>query len=62
MRPDGRVLAPAMPWTDFSHLTKEDAGAVVAYLRSLPPVSNKVPGPGPAKPEANVVMTFFKRP
>ncbi|HVN00771.1 MAG TPA: c-type cytochrome [Caulobacteraceae bacterium] len=49
-RPDGRVLSPAMPWTDFSNLTKDDAAAIAAYLQSLPPVSHKVPGPRAAEP------------
>jgi mono/diheme cytochrome c family protein len=44
-RPDGRVLAPIMPWEAFSHLTKSDANAIAAYLKSLKPVKNKVPGP-----------------
>jgi mono/diheme cytochrome c family protein len=44
-RPDGRELAPVMPWRAFANFTKEDVGAIVAYLRTLPPVSNKVPGP-----------------
>ena len=34
-RPDGRVLAPIMPWEAFSHLTKADATAIAAYLKSL---------------------------
>ena len=44
-RPDGRILAPIMPWHALAHLTKPDLAALVAYLRSLPPVKNKVPGP-----------------
>jgi mono/diheme cytochrome c family protein len=44
-RPDGRMLAPIMPWKALASLTQEDALAIVAYLRSLPPVKNKVPGP-----------------
>jgi mono/diheme cytochrome c family protein len=44
-RPDGRVLAPIMPWKALASLTSEDALAIVAYLRSLPPVKNKVVGP-----------------
>ena len=43
--PDGRVLAPIMPWRAFSQLTKRDAYAIAAYLKSLPPVKHKVPGP-----------------
>jgi mono/diheme cytochrome c family protein len=44
-RPDGRQLAPIMPWKAFANLTKSDANAIAAYLKSLAPVSNKVPGP-----------------
>ena len=44
-RPDGRELAPAMPWRAYSALTDEDARAVAAYLKSLPPSPNRVPGP-----------------
>jgi mono/diheme cytochrome c family protein len=55
-RPDGRMLAPIMPWRALAVLTKEDAQAVVAYLRSLPPVSNKVPGPfGPGETPTSFV-------
>ena len=45
VRPDGRILAPMMPWRAYAGLTKSDAAAIVEYLRSLPPVTNKVPGP-----------------
>ena len=45
MRPDGRELAPIMPWRGLSHLHPKDARAIAAYLKSLPPVHNKVPGP-----------------
>ena len=44
-RPDGRQLAPIMNYAAFTHLTKEDVAAVVAYLRTIPAVHNKVPGP-----------------
>jgi mono/diheme cytochrome c family protein len=44
-RPDGRILAPSMPWRGFSALTQPDALAIAAYLKTLPPVKNKVPGP-----------------
>ena len=57
VRPDGRMLAPPMPWRAFAALTKPDAAALVAYLRSLPPVQNKVPGPfGPAETPTAFVM------
>jgi mono/diheme cytochrome c family protein len=44
-RPDGRILSPAMPWMNFTALTKEDAHAIAAFLKSLPPVKHAVPGP-----------------
>ena len=45
VRPDGRQLAPMMPWMSYAHITADDATALVAYLRSLKPVKHKVPGP-----------------
>lgn len=49
-RPDGRILAPSMPWMDFAALTKEDALAIAAFLKSLPPVKHAIPGPwGPSE-------------
>ncbi|WFP65996.1 MULTISPECIES: cytochrome c [unclassified Mesorhizobium] len=45
VRPDGRRLAPIMPWHAFAHLTENDAMAIRAFLQSLKPVKNKVPGP-----------------
>lgn len=44
-RPDGRELAPIMPWRSFAKMTKDDAEAIAAYLKTLPVVRNKVPGP-----------------
>jgi mono/diheme cytochrome c family protein len=56
-RPDGRELAPIMPWRAFANLTPEDAKAMAAYLKSLPPVKNKVPGPiGPIEKAPSFVM------
>lgn len=45
VRPDGRMLAPIMPWRAYAGLTKSDAAAIAEYLRSLAPISHKVPGP-----------------
>jgi mono/diheme cytochrome c family protein len=59
-RPDGRVLAPVMPWRALSKLTQSDALAIVAYLRSLPPVKNAVAGPfGPDETPTTLVMTVL---
>lgn len=35
---DGRRLYPAFPYTSYTHVTREDADAIFAYLRSLEPV------------------------
>ncbi len=43
--PDGRKLFPVMPWPDLAHLSSDDAQAIAAYLKSLLPVKNAVPGP-----------------
>jgi mono/diheme cytochrome c family protein len=56
-RPDGRQLVPIMPWKAFANLTKSDANAIAAYLKSLPPQKNKVPGPfGPNEKPTSFVM------
>ena len=56
--PDGRILAPIMPYEAYSHLTHADALAIVAYLKSLPPVSHKVAGPfGPDEKVTVFVMS-----
>src|SRR5262245_50595594 len=34
-RPDGRILAPIMPWHAFAQLTADDARAIAAFLQSL---------------------------
>ena len=40
--PDGSQLAPIMPWMNYSSILDEnDAMAIAAYLKSLPPVSHK---------------------
>jgi mono/diheme cytochrome c family protein len=35
---DGRLLYPAFPYTNYTKVTRPDADALFAYLRSLPPV------------------------
>jgi len=44
-RPDGVQLAEVMPTSFYPILTEGDVNAIVAYLRSLTPVKNKVPAP-----------------
>ncbi len=43
-RPDGSRMMPfPMDWASFSTLTPQDLDALVAYLRTVPPVSNRIP-------------------
>lgn len=55
-RPDGRSLAPVMPWRAYSKLTPADATAIAAYLESLPPVRHAVPGPFAPNAKASVFV------
>lgn len=60
VRPDGRVLAPIMPWHAFATLTKEDVTAIAAFLQSVPPVSHAVPGPfGPGEKATSFVFRIL---
>lgn len=39
---DGHLLLPPMPYGAWGHMSDEDARAIVAYLRTVPPVRNHV--------------------
>ena len=59
-RPDGRILAPIMPWEAFSKLSRADTLAIAVYLQSLPPVKHAVAGPFGPNEKVNVfVMTVL---
>lgn len=63
VRPDKRILAPIMPWKAFAQLTRDDAMAIAAFLKSVPPVRNKVPGPfGPTEKPTGFVMKIVPPP
>lgn len=61
-RPDGRQLAPMMPWMNFASLTDDDANAIVAYLRSIPAVEHAVPAPVAAGAEVKGPVLRFPPP
>ncbi len=42
-RADGSPVLPPMPWPNYSRLSDEDAYAIAAYLKSIPPVKHKSP-------------------
>lgn len=46
IRPDGRQLLPPMPWPYYKgKISDGDLKAILAYLRSLKPIQNKVAAP-----------------
>ena len=51
----GRQILPPMPFAMYRNFTDEDLGAIYAYLRSIPPIRNRVPEPLP--PGATAVAT-----
>lgn len=44
----GRPILPPMPWTNMAALTDDDLRAMLAYLKSIPPIRNRVPAAVPA--------------
>jgi mono/diheme cytochrome c family protein len=42
IRPDGRHLAPPMPFPFFKNMTNADLDAVIAFLRTVPPIKHAV--------------------
>jgi len=57
LRKDGTPLFPVMPIDWYHGMADDDALAVVAYLRTLPPVEHKVPERQPSFP-AKALFTF----
>ena len=41
----GRPLLPPMPWIMYRSLTDQDLKAMFAYLKTIPPMRNRVPEP-----------------
>jgi hypothetical protein len=42
-----RDMLPPMPWQEMGKMTDADLNAIFAYLRSLPPIDNRIPEPLP---------------
>ena len=57
---DGRMLHwQGMIWDHLSNLDEEDVRALVAYLRTLPPVRRQIPPARPPAPDDCEVYTFW---
>lgn len=42
-----RTVLPPMPWPWYSKMRDEELKAIFAYLKSIPPIKNRVPDPTP---------------
>jgi mono/diheme cytochrome c family protein len=59
VRPDGRMLAPVMPYHSYSKLSDTDAQALAAYLKSLKPIRHQAPAMvGPSEKPAAPYLTL----
>jgi hypothetical protein len=54
----GRRLV-SMPWQGYTKMTREDVGAIVAYLRSIPAVKHKVPDEVKPGERATAAFVYF---
>jgi len=45
---ESRPILPPMPWPAYARMTDEDLGAIYDYLRTIPPLENRVPDTRPA--------------
>jgi len=55
---DGAPVLPPMPWPNYAQFTDEDAYAVAAFLKSIPPVVHAVPKNLPPKAKAPTALVF----
>ncbi|MGH7725857.1 MAG: c-type cytochrome [Candidatus Eiseniibacteriota bacterium] len=58
-RPDKTPILPPMPWPAYAYMSDEDAEALAAYIKSLPPVVHKAPDRiPPGTPTTAARLTF----
>ncbi len=55
----GNRLIQAMPWLIYEKISDADTRAIVAYLRSLPPVEHKVPDDVPPGTKTKELFVHF---
>jgi len=59
VRPDKTPILPPMPWPAYAYMSDDDAYALAAYLKSLPPISHKAPDRiPPGQPAKGARVTF----
>lgn len=58
---DGSPLFDIMPYRDYGRMDPEDIKAIIAYIRTLAPVSNTIPPPVADFPVNILINTFPKK-
>ena len=58
--PEGRMVAPMMPWRAYSQASDADLEAIAEYLKSVPAVKNEVPGPTALADVKTLYITVIK--
>jgi mono/diheme cytochrome c family protein len=59
MRRHGGGRLSTMPWQSYARLNGDDIDAIVAYLRSIPPIRNEVPAEVPPGKKATNPFVYF---
>lgn len=59
---DGRAFFPVMPYPNYGKMAKEDAEAIVTYIRTLKLVEHTVPSSEPAFPMGMILPTIPRDP
>jgi hypothetical protein len=59
---DGQALFPIMPYLNYSRTDRDDLYAIIAYLRSLPPIAGEVPVSKVSFPMNLIMKTIPKKP
>ena len=61
IRPNGTPIATVMPTGFYGIITKKDMDAIVAYVRTLKPIKNKVPDPIYKMPQVRQIFPGAER-
>lgn len=62
IRPNGTPVAMVMPTGFYDIITERDMDAIVAYLRTIKPIKNEVPGPIYKMPQVRHVFPGGEKP
>ena len=62
VRPNGVPIATVMPTGFYEIITKRDMDAIVAYLRTIKPIKNKVPDPIYKMPQVRQIFPGAEKP